>query len=59
MDDPRARSRGARERQIEFPPEQSHHRLVTPVMLGLSLLCMIIVIIIAATDTNGPFIGPW
>jgi hypothetical protein len=49
----------ARERQIEFPPEQTHHRLVTPVMLGLSILCMIIVIIIVSTDKNGPFIGPW
>lgn len=48
-----------RERQVEFPPEQSHHRLVTPVMLGLSILCVIIVIIIVSTDTNGPFIGPW
>ncbi len=54
-----AERRRTRERQVEFPPEQRHHRLVTPVMLGLSLVCMIIVIIIAATDANGPFIGPW
>ncbi len=51
--------RTRRDRQIEFPPEQSHHRLVTPVMLGLSLLCTIIVIIVVSTDANGPFIGPW
>jgi hypothetical protein len=29
------------------------------VMLGLSILCTIIVIIIVSTDKNGPFIGPW
>jgi hypothetical protein len=48
-----------RERQIEFPAEQTHHRLVTPVMLILSIVCAIIVIIIVSTDKNGPFIGPW
>jgi hypothetical protein len=48
-----------RERQIEFPPEQTHHRLVTPVMLGLSLACIVIVIIILLTHPSGPFIGPW
>ncbi|MDQ3669081.1 MAG: hypothetical protein M3377_02205 [Actinomycetota bacterium] len=53
------RPRGARERQIEFPAEQSHHRLVTPVMLIVSIVCMIIVIIVVSTDKNGPFIGPW
>ena len=36
----------AREKQIEFPPEQSHHRLVTPVMWAVSILCIIIVVII-------------
>jgi UDP-N-acetylmuramyl pentapeptide phosphotransferase/UDP-N-acetylglucosamine-1-phosphate transferase len=48
-----------RERQIEFPREQMHHPLVTPVMIGISILCVIIVVIIVATDKNGPFIGPW
>jgi hypothetical protein len=48
-----------RERQIEFPASQSHHRLVTPVMFAVSILFTIIVIIIVSTDTNGPFIGPW
>jgi hypothetical protein len=51
--------RGRRERQVEFAPEQRHHRLVTPVMWGISLLCILIVVIIVSTDTNGPFIGPW
>jgi hypothetical protein len=57
MVDPKPRAR--RERQIEFPPEQSHHRLVTPVMWGISILCIIIVTIIVLTEKNGPFIGPW
>ena len=59
MLDRKDRPRGARERQIEFPPEQTHHRLVTPVMLIASIVCTIIVIIIVSTDKNGPFIGPW
>jgi UDP-N-acetylmuramyl pentapeptide phosphotransferase/UDP-N-acetylglucosamine-1-phosphate transferase len=58
MLDPTTRPR-TRERQVEFRPEQTHHRLITPVMLGLSILCIIIVVIIVSTDTNGPFIGPW
>jgi hypothetical protein len=49
----------AREKQIEFPPEQSHHRLVTPVMWAVSILCIIIVVIIVSTDKNGRFLGPW
>ena len=53
------RRRTDRERQVEFPREQTHHPLVTPVMLAVSILCAIIVIIIVSTDTNGPFIGPW
>jgi hypothetical protein len=59
---PPARERGdlmPRERQIEFPPEQSHHRLVTPVMLLVSLVFIVAVIIILVTDLKGPFIGPW
>jgi hypothetical protein len=48
-----------RERQIEFPPEQTHHRLVTPVMLVVSLVCIVVVIILVAADVDGPFIGPW
>jgi hypothetical protein len=48
-----------REKQIEFPAEQSHHRLVTPVSLGLSVLCIVIVVILLLADVEGPFIGPW
>ena len=48
-----------RERQIEFPPQQTHHPLVAPFMLGLSLACIVIVIIILLAHPSGPFIGPW
>ena len=48
-----------RERQVEFPREQSHHPLVTPVMLGLSVACAVIVIVILLVHPSGPFIGPW
>jgi hypothetical protein len=51
--------RWPRERQIEFPPEQSPHRLVTPVMIGLSLACVVVVVIILLAHPSGPFIGPW
>lgn len=58
MLDPQRRS-GGLGRQIDFPPEQRHHPLVTPVLLGVSIVCALIVIIVVATDVNGPFIGPW
>jgi hypothetical protein len=58
MLDPQRRSRGPG-KQIEFPPEQSHHRLLTPILLGASIVCALIVIIVVSTDKNGPFIGPW
>lgn len=48
-----------RERQIEFPPEQSHHPLVAPVMLAASVLCIVIVVILLYAVPEGPFIGPW
>ena len=48
-----------RERQVEFPAEQSHHPLVAPFMIGLSILCIVIVVILTAADIDGPFIGPW
>lgn len=48
-----------RERQIEFPPEQSHHPLVAPVMWIASLVCIVLVIILIFAVDEGPFIGPW
>ncbi len=47
------------DRQIDFPPLQKEDPRVAPFMLGLSILCIIIVVIILLTDLEGPFIGPW
>lgn len=58
LDAPETR-RGRRERHLEFPREQMHHRLVTPVLLAVALACVVIVAIIVSTDANGPFLGPW
>ena len=49
----------ARERQIEFPPEQSPVRWLTPAMLLLSLACIVVVIVICLAHPSGEFIGPW
>ncbi len=48
-----------REKQIEFPPEQSPVKWLTPVCLGVTIACAVIVIILVLTLDNGPFIGPW
>ena len=47
------------DKQIEFPPLQKEDSRVAPFMLGLSVLCIIIVVVILLTDLDGPFIGPW
>lgn len=49
----------ARERQIEFPPEQSPHPRVVPVTFGVCIACIVIVVILLLADVDGPFIGPW
>jgi hypothetical protein len=49
----------ARERQIEFPPQQREDPRVAPFMIGLSLACVVIVVILLVTGVDGPFIGPW
>ena len=49
----------ARERQIEFPPEQSADPRVAPVMLGVSVACIVIVVVVLLAGVDGPFIGPW
>ena len=47
-------------KQIDFPPMQKEDSRVTPFMLGLSLLCIVIVAIILATDVvEGSWFGPW
>ena len=47
------------EKQIDFPPLQKEDPRVAPFMLGLSVLCIVVVVIILLTGLDGPFIGPW
>ena len=47
------------DKQIDFPPLQKEDSRVAPFMLGLSLVCIIVVVVILLTDLDGPFIGPW
>jgi hypothetical protein len=47
------------EKQIDFPPLQKEDSRVAPVLLAVSLLCVVIVVVILLTDLDGPFIGPW
>jgi hypothetical protein len=49
----------ARERQIEFPPMQTHSTLLAPILLGISILCIVLVVILLYAYPEGPFIGPW
>jgi hypothetical protein len=45
-----------RNRQIEFPPLQTHSRTFERVMIGLSILCIIVVLILVlATDIGNEF----
>jgi hypothetical protein len=46
-------------KQIDFPPLQKEDSRVAPFMLGLSLVCIVIVVVVLLTDLDGPFIGPW
>jgi hypothetical protein len=47
------------EKQIDFPEMQKEVSWVAPFMLGISILCAVIVVIILLTDFDGAFIGPW
>jgi hypothetical protein len=49
----------AREKQIEFPPEQSHVSWLTPALLIASVACIVIVVIVLLAHPSGEFIGPW
>ena len=46
-------------KQIDFPPLQKEVRWIAPVMLGISILCVAIVLVVLYIDLDGPFIGPW
>ena len=47
------------DKQIDFPPLQKEDARVAPFMVGLSLVCIVVVVVILLTDLDGPFIGPW
>jgi hypothetical protein len=47
-----------REKQIEFPPNQTHKKSFEQFMLLLTVACIVAVIIIVNVHT-GSFIGPW
>lgn len=47
------------EKQIDFPRIQKEVEWITPALLGVSILCAVIVVIILLTDFDGAFIGPW
>jgi hypothetical protein len=49
----------ARQKQIVFPPEQTHVRWLTPALLLTSLVCIVVVIVILLAHPSGSFIGPW
>ena len=48
-----------REKQIEFPPEQTHVRWLTPVLLLVAIGCIVATVVICLVHPSGPFIGPW
>jgi len=47
-----------REKQIEFPPEQTHVSWLTPFLLVFSVVAVSVVKILVLT-VDGSFIGPW
>jgi hypothetical protein len=49
----------AREKQIEFPPQQTHLPILTPVLLGVAVVCIVVTVILVLAVDEGPFIGPW
>ena len=46
-------------KQLDFPPMQKEDSRVAPFMLGLSIVCIVVVVVILLAGVNGPFIGPW
>jgi hypothetical protein len=47
------------DKQVDFPQSQKEDPRAAPFMLGLSLVCIVIVVIILLAGVDGPFIGPW
>jgi len=49
----------AREKQIEFPPQQTHVKGLDAILLAASVVCIVVVVIILLAHPSGSFIGPW
>ena len=47
------------DKQIDFPPLQKEDPRVAPFMLGLSIVCIVVVVIILTATDFHEFIGPW
>lgn len=47
------------EKQIEFPPQQTHTKWFEPLMFAVSFASIIAVVIIVLAYPEGSFIGPW
>jgi hypothetical protein len=48
-----------REKQIEFPREQTHVPSLDVILLGASVVCIVLTVILVLAIDEGPFIGPW
>jgi hypothetical protein len=48
-----------REKQIEFPPLQTHVRPLPMILLVVSVACIVVTVIILLAHPSGEFIGPW
>jgi hypothetical protein len=48
-----------RERQVEFPPMQTHPRIFELGLLVLNVVLIVVVLLILWGHPSGAFIGPW
>ena len=53
-----AAAKAAHRRQIEFPPLQTHSKTFEVVMIGFSILCVIIVLVIVLGTDIGTLTRP-
>ena len=47
------------DKQIDFPQMQKEDARVAPFICGLSVVCIVVVVVILLAGVDGPFIGPW
>jgi len=53
-----AAAKAANKKQIEFPPLQTHNKTFEAVMVGFSILCVIIVLVIVLGTDIGTLTRP-